>query len=157
MILTKSAEKSLGQVGVGLELGLYVPDPVLDAIELPPGVMLVAEPMGYNSTDICMELCVQDGKLSARRLVLNNYDSDPMGREEEPGSVNEAREQAHYDTVLQVVAAFLGAGEPEETDTTKGAKKKSVSPDQEGEATDDVNDDGTKRGPKEASVEVALA
>lgn len=148
-----AAEKSLGQVEGGLEMGLYEPDPVLDGIELPPGVMLVAEPMGYNSTDICMELSVQDGRLCARRLVLNNYDSDPQGKEEEPGSADEAREQAHYSTVMACVAAFLGAGEPEEEDTTKSTKK-AVSPDQEGEATDDVNDDGSKRGPKEAAVPV---
>lgn len=146
-----AAEKSLGQVEGGLEASLYYPDQVLDGIELPPGVMLVAEPMGYNSTDICMELCVQDGRLSSRRLVLNNYDSDPQGKEEEPGSADEAREQAHYSTVMEVVMAFLGAGEPEEEDTTKGTKKKSVSPDQEGEATDAVNDDGSKKTPKEAS------
>lgn len=146
-------KKNLGQSEPGLSLGLYEPDPLVN-INLPEGLMVVEAPKGYNSTDICMELCVRDGKLSAQRLVLNNYDGDPSGREEAPGSADEAREQGHYTTVMGVVAAFLGAGEPEGVveDTSKAA-----TPDEEGEALDDVDAAGKKRTPKEASVEVALA
>ena len=133
------------------------PDPVLDALIFPESQDAVATvqppPMGYNSTGILMEFNVSNGQLSANRLCLNNYDYDVNGQEEAAGSEDEKREITHYAVVLDCVRAFLMHGEHPEIEGLTTTKDEGTN----GEAEDDVDENGKPNDPKKKDLEVSFA
>lgn len=143
-----AAQKNLGQSDSGLEMGLYEPDPVLNAID----AMVVPKPMGLNRTCLTATVEIQDGVAMPTCLNVYNMDIDPDG-EEVPGSADEQREMEHYAAVMHAIAEWLLTGEEsEEEDPTAKAKRLKDEETARGEQTDDVNDDGKPKGPKDAAV-----